>query len=75
MGNSSIRGWRWGEINPHGEIFGRKAVPIRDGRDGDGCLVPDPIPANPPREAAKHATCAGPCKGPVAEVYNAPSKP
>ena len=59
--NSSISGWGWRRINPHGEGYGRNVVPIRDGGDGDGCLVPDPDPYQP----APRSSEAGPCKGPI----------
>jgi len=47
MGNSFISGWRWRGVNHHGDGIGRIVVPIGDGREGDGFLLPDPDPCIP----------------------------
>ena len=64
-----------GKLIPMGKYLVGRLSP--SGMAGTGMVAwsPTPIPANPPREAAKHAAGVGPCKGPVAEVYNAPFKP
>ena len=72
--NSSIREWGGRRINLHGETFGRKAVPVGNGGDGDGTLVPDPDPRIPPREAApsnrsSQGRKAHVRKGPLAPKY------
>jgi hypothetical protein len=42
-GNSSIRGWGWGDNSPHGERYRQESIPIGDG--GDGYDLSPSIPA------------------------------
>jgi hypothetical protein len=48
-GNFLIRGRGCDPFTPHGDLFGRKSIPIGSGGDGMGSITPYPIPANPTR--------------------------
>jgi len=47
VGKSLIKERGWDRIDPHGDLHGRKLIPVGDHGAGDGCVIPVPVPRYP----------------------------